>query len=173
MFCTYGCLYVTRKCPVNHRYEVSLNGHITVSHITDSWHLSGPVVCLLLDVSSEYAQPITGQVTKVTCPVIDRAQPEFTRSKGQKTGPGGLLTIKMSSYQYKIPMLKIRRSCNRLIFNMDTWEKRSLYWDGALVLCMATLLKNSTTLTAVIDHWLGSFPRRDMALIRRETWCML
>ena len=40
-----------------------------------------------------YAQPITGQVTEVTCPVIGRAQPELTPSKRQKMGPGasGLL----------------------------------------------------------------------------------
>ena len=49
---------------------------------------SGPIFCLLLGVSSDYAQPITGQVTKVTCPVIGRAQPELTPSKRQKMGPG-------------------------------------------------------------------------------------
>ena len=32
----------------------------------------GPVFCLWLEVSSAYAQPITGQVTEVTCPVIGR-----------------------------------------------------------------------------------------------------
>ena len=47
----------------------------------------GPVFCILLRVSSDYAQPITGQVTKVTCPVIGRAQPELTLSKRQKMGP--------------------------------------------------------------------------------------
>ena len=47
----------------------------------------GPVFCLLLGVSSDYAQPITGQVTEVTCPVIGRAQPELTPSKIQKMGP--------------------------------------------------------------------------------------
>ena len=31
---------------------------------------------------------------------------------------GGRLNIKMSSYQYRILMLKIRRSRDRLIFNM-------------------------------------------------------
>ena len=31
-----------------------------------------------------YAQPITGQVTEVTCPVIGRAQPELTPSKGHR-----------------------------------------------------------------------------------------
>ena len=49
---------------------------------------SGPIFCLLLGVSSDYAQPITGQVTEVTCPVIGRAQPELTKSKRQKMGPG-------------------------------------------------------------------------------------
>ena len=45
---------------------------------------SGPVFCLLLGVSSDYAQPITGQVTS---PVIGRTQPEPTLSKRQKMGP--------------------------------------------------------------------------------------
>ena len=49
----------------------------------------GPVFCLLLRVSSDYAQPITGQITEVTCPEIDQAQPGLTPSKRQKTGPGG------------------------------------------------------------------------------------
>ena len=48
----------------------------------------GPVLCLLLRVSSDYAQPIIGQVTEITCPVIGQAQPELTLSKRQKTGPG-------------------------------------------------------------------------------------
>ena len=58
------------------------------------WHLvlgpciSGPVFCLLLGISSDYAQPITGQVTEVNCPVIGQAQPELTPSKRQKTSPG-------------------------------------------------------------------------------------
>ena len=48
----------------------------------------GPIFRVLLWVSSGYAQPITGQVTEVTCPVIGRAQHELTLSKRQKTGPG-------------------------------------------------------------------------------------
>ena len=48
----------------------------------------GPVLYVFIGVSSEYAQPITGQVTEVTCPVIGRAQPELTPSKRQKTDPG-------------------------------------------------------------------------------------
>ena len=54
-----------------------------ISHSEWSW----PVFCLLLGVSSDYAQPITGQVTEVTCPVIGQAQPELTPSRRQKTGP--------------------------------------------------------------------------------------
>ena len=42
----------------------------------------GSVFCLLLRVSLGYAQPITVQVTEVTCPVIGQAQPELTPSKG-------------------------------------------------------------------------------------------
>ena len=46
------------------------------------------VLCLLHVVSSDYTQPITGQATEVTCPVIDWTQPELTPSKRQRTGPG-------------------------------------------------------------------------------------
>ena len=60
----------------------------------------GPVFCLLLGVSSDYAQPITGQVNEVTCPVIGRAQPELTPSKRQKTGPGGRLNKKDGLTRY-------------------------------------------------------------------------
>ena len=49
---------------------------------------SGSIVCLLLGVSSDYAQPITGQLTEVTCPMIGRAQAKLTPSMKQKTGPG-------------------------------------------------------------------------------------
>ena len=52
------------------------------------WCIPGSVFCLLLWVNSDYAQPITGQITEVTCPVIGRVQPELTPSKRQKTGPG-------------------------------------------------------------------------------------
>ena len=36
------------------------------------------VFYLLFGINSDYAQPITGQVTEVTCPVIGRAQPKLT-----------------------------------------------------------------------------------------------
>ena len=35
--------------------------------------------------------------------------------------PGGRLNIKMSSYQYRDPMLKIRRSCDLLIRTFSNW----------------------------------------------------
>ena len=55
---------------------------------------SGPIFWLLLGVSSNYAQPNTGQVTEVTCPVIGCAQPELTPCMRQKMGPGHLKLIK-------------------------------------------------------------------------------
>ena len=39
--------------------------------------LIGPIFCLLFRVSSDYAHPITGQVTEVTCTVIGQAQPQL------------------------------------------------------------------------------------------------
>ena len=41
--------------------------------------IPGPVFWLLLGVSSDYAQPITGRVTEAACPVIGQAQSEFTK----------------------------------------------------------------------------------------------
>ena len=80
------------------QYSLSINNCPSLSYYADiniSLYTSlttnpspGPVFCLLLGVSSDYAQPITGQVTEVTCPVIGQAQPELTPSKRQKTGPG-------------------------------------------------------------------------------------
>ena len=51
-----------------------------------------PVFCLLLGVSSDYAQPITGQVTEVTCPLLRRSQTELTPIQRQKTDPGQVVT---------------------------------------------------------------------------------
>ena len=65
----------------------------------------GPVFCLLVGVSSDYTQPITGQVTEVTCPVISQAQPELTQSKRQKTGPDMIFITVMASFHemYLVP----------------------------------------------------------------------
>ena len=50
------------------------------AHFNIMQHSSGPIFCLVLGVSSDYAQPISGQVTEGTCPVIGRAETEFTSS---------------------------------------------------------------------------------------------
>ena len=72
----------------SHSHEIcDLNCCVSlISDISLGKCCPGPVFCLLLGVSSNYAQPITGQVTEVTCPVIGRAQAELTLSKRQKTG---------------------------------------------------------------------------------------
>ena len=78
------------SCVTQQRHWVFGDLVTWLSYIKTSWccPYPGPIFCLLLGVSSDYAQPITGQVTEVTCPVIGRAQPELTLSKRQKTGPG-------------------------------------------------------------------------------------
>ena len=73
---THSCCGVYQHNPVMHRV-------IATQRDGETWS----VFCLLLGVSSDYAQPITGQVTEVTCPVIGWAQPEFTPSKTEM-GPG-------------------------------------------------------------------------------------
>ena len=60
-----------------------LHDDVSLSNISSAYQ--GPF-SVSFGVSSDYAQPITGQVTEITCPVIDRAQPELTPSKRQKTG---------------------------------------------------------------------------------------
>ena len=74
---------------------------------------SGPVFCLLLGVSSVYAQLITGHVTEVTCPVI--------LSKRQRTGPDLLVTVPLDPSNE-----------NRYILQM-TSQHRFRQWP----LCMA------------------------------------
>ena len=73
---------------------------------------SGPVFCLLLGVSSDYAQPITGQVTEVTCPVIGWAQPELTPSTRQKTGP--VLSVPLANRVYVNTSVVAQRECQKL-----------------------------------------------------------
>ena len=64
----------------------------------------GPVFYLLVGVISGYAQPITGQGTEVTCPVIGQAQPELTQSKRQKTGPDMVVIRVMASFHEMYPV---------------------------------------------------------------------
>ena len=68
--------------------------------------------CLLLGVSSDYVQPITGQVTEVTCPVIGRAQPDLTPSKRQKTGPGDFYAIDPSHKSHNAPCKSSTMHCH-------------------------------------------------------------
>ena len=77
----------------------------------------GPVFYLWLGVSSDYAQPITGQVTEVTCPVIGWAQPELTLSKRQKTGPGIDCIWQVSPY------LAMRKEFNCAISALRNYSK--------------------------------------------------
>ena len=65
-----------------------------------------PVLCLLLGLSSHYAQPITGQVTEVTSLVIGRAQPELTPSCRHETGQGSI-NGKKGKCLFIFPKIKI------------------------------------------------------------------
>ena len=49
---------------------------------------SGPVFCLLLRVSSDYALPITAKVTEVTCPVKDQSH-RYGRPQAACREPAG------------------------------------------------------------------------------------
>ena len=76
----------------------------------------GPVLCLLLGVSSAYAQPITGQVTEVTCPVIGWAHPELSPSKWQKTGPRCRYGWPYFSPQHPTDAPYLRMKCDHRCF---------------------------------------------------------
>ena len=57
------------------KVHISTECTLTFSGIGAFLLRSGPVFCLSFGVSSDNAQPITGQVTEVTWPVIGWAQP--------------------------------------------------------------------------------------------------
>ena len=87
-----------------------------IKWIAETWlhdKIPGPLFCLLLGICSDYAQPITGQVTEVACPAIGRAQPELTPSKRQKwaqdSDPSDIWSTPIVNstilYRKKIPML--------------------------------------------------------------------
>ena len=101
-----------------------------------------PVFCLLLGVSSDYAQPITDQVTEVTCPVIGRAQPELTLSKRQETGPGEAtwpLSHMLTWRDHPLPatyfdLVRPRDHCHKCLPGETMWPlPRNLTWWGLLL----------------------------------------
>ena len=92
-----------------------------------SWCRSGPVFCLLLGVSSDYAQPITGQVTEVTCPVIGRAQPELTRARDRKR------TLARNHYLKQWRPSLLRYICVTRFRWVNMREARKLYFYGAVI----------------------------------------
>ena len=108
------------NCCCDSRIVVLHNKHVCLDRSVTGWQgveqdseqqwestgWPGPVFCLLLWVSSDYAQPITGQVTEVTCPVIGRAQHELTPSKGQKTGPDHLVISNVTEWRRAISEMK-------------------------------------------------------------------
>ena len=93
---------------------------------------TGPVFCILLGVSSDCAQPITGQVTEVTCPVIGRAQPELIPTKRQKTDPG------LSS---KTERRRLLRSDVRLSLQFDHHDVINLRLHLQTLMSMRWLLR--------------------------------
>ena len=87
-----------------------------------------PVFCLLFGVSSDYAQPITGQVTEVTCPVIGWAQPELTPSKRQKTAQCWKSWHHNSTQLLTCPAAVTAHTAS---VPTDTWMRRSLGSGGS------------------------------------------
>ena len=84
------------------------------------------VYCFLLGVSSDYAQPITGQVAEVTCPVIGRAQPELALSKRLKMGPGSSMHNQSHSSQSRLTTATVS-SMGYLRFSPKTYKVCNSY----------------------------------------------
>ena len=100
-----GCIYSEKKThsysKAESRYPPTIplaHAKVMVADIQLRNLQSGSLFCILLRVSSDYAQPITGQVTEVAYPVIGRAHPELTPSKRQKTDPGLMFDHLLSIY---------------------------------------------------------------------------
>ena len=97
----------------------------------------GPAFCHLLPVSSDYAQPITGQVTEVTCPVVGRAQSKLTPSKRQKTGP-------VLIYEHISPCMKLAMRLYSKIWKISFLNKNnSILSNLYLIIFYAVLVKRS------------------------------
>ena len=68
VFCVWRILFLLCTCICIFKSFTD----IMWANVVSVW--SGTVLFLLLGESSDYAQPITGQVTEVTCPVVGRSQ---------------------------------------------------------------------------------------------------
>ena len=83
---------------------------------------SGPVFWPLLWVRPDCAQPITGHVTEVTCPVIGQAQPEVTPTKRQKTDPGNSIKNVISEHMLQIAVHEhFLRNCLKVNVIEQLW----------------------------------------------------
>ena len=88
-----------------------------------------------------------------TCPIKDWEC--YWPSWPQQKSPGGHLNIKMF-YQHRGPHVKDKTSDDSLIFNMGnphTWERRTLYWDGALFVRQVQLLFPSSDHVCSLMRW--------------------
>ena len=111
-------------------FQLQITGHWT-SLMTFEFRKSGPVFCLLFGVTWDYAQPITGQVTKVTWPVIGLAQPELTLSKRQKTGPDFRPWTSMSIIPLMDQEVRINVPSVPLPWLYDRWQQSSCWLMAA------------------------------------------
>ena len=109
-------------------YDLVGNSKSTVVLAGDC-NCAGPVFCLLLRVSSDCTQLITGQVTKVTCPVIGQAQPELTPSKRQKMSPDidwDSLSTRAGCRLVSVSVISLLRSHLNLVY--PSCKKTQLGW---------------------------------------------
>ena len=112
-------------------------------------------------VSSDYAQPITGQVTEVTCPVIGQAQPELTPSRRQKTGPGlntesvrwGKTDINpLIIYGFESVTTELLKQANQLSHHPLASIKKQWQWQCILSLTQANQLSHHP-LASIKKQW--------------------
>ena len=106
----------------------------------------GHIFCHLLRVSSVFAQPITGQVTEVTCPVIGWAQTELTPTKRQKTGPelSWCWAVVICANLSLVWIIRTTTSAARTIRRVQLWaHKPFVKWSLECHITQLTLSKLS------------------------------
>ena len=145
------------------KWEVSVNCKDLYlqhwGHPRNSSTWLGPVFCLLLGVSSDYAQPITGQVTSVTCPVIGRAHPELTPSQRQRWhqswGGCGYETLNWLYQGHHAPH-------QGTTHYLPPWRPDTDHWPHAIRVCSVIVMSqwiSHSWITEDIEDSMRRFPR--------------
>ena len=134
------------------------------------------MLCSVL--GSDYAQPITGQVTEVSCPVIGWAQPELTVSKRQKMFPvqgqqSGWLDCSILTHWGRVTLICV---CKLTIIGSDNglspeW-RQAIIWTNAGILLIGTLGTNFSEILIEIQTFSLKEMRLKVSFAKRRPFCL-